>query len=109
VPPSFRDRYQDTPHELVEGEDEGLVTTPRALADLPKVINLTEALKRSLARDAEPEPKKAAAGKPTRAKDVPDRGHRAMLLPVSGGRGETDVAVAEPAASTPPKRRERAG
>jgi hypothetical protein len=27
------------------GEDEGLLATPRALADLPKVINLTEALK----------------------------------------------------------------
>jgi hypothetical protein len=68
-----------------------------------------EDLKRRLAQDAEPEPKKSAAGKPTRAKAVPDRRHRAMLLPASGGREKTDGAFAEPAASTAPKRRKSAG
>ena len=67
-----------------------------------------DALKRSLAQDAEPEPKKAAAGKPARAKAVADRRQSAMLLTISGGREEADAAVAEPAASTAPRRRKKA-
>jgi hypothetical protein len=97
-PASFRDRYQDALHELVEA-------TPRAIAEPPKVLNLMDALKRSLAQDAEAEPKKAALSKLTRAKPVSDRRQRALLLTISGGREETDAAVAEPAASTAPRRR----
>jgi hypothetical protein len=68
-----------------------------------------EALKRSLPQDAEAEQKKAAVGKPTCTKAVPDRRQRALLLPVSGGRGKTDAAGAEPTALTVPKRRQKAG
>ena len=50
-PASFRDRYQDALRELVEANTKGLATTPRAIAEPPKV----DVLKRSLARDAEPE------------------------------------------------------
>jgi len=67
-----------------------------------------ETLKRSLAQDAEPEPKKASASKPTRAKPVPERRPRALLLPVSGGREKKDEPVEEPTASTAPKRRKKA-
>jgi DNA end-binding protein Ku len=48
---SFRDRYQDALRELVEAKTKGLATTPRAIAEPAKVINLMEALKRSLAQD----------------------------------------------------------
>ena len=108
-PASFRDRYRDALRELVEAKTKGRATTPRTIAEPPKVINLMEALKRSLAQDAEPEPKNAAVSKPTRAKAVPDRRQRAMLLPVSGGREKPDAAVAEPVAPTAPKRRNKAG
>ena len=56
-PGELRDRYQSALCELVEAKTKGLATTPRAIAEPPKVINLMEALKRSVARGAEPEPK----------------------------------------------------
>ena len=108
-PASFRDLlYQDALRELVKTKTKGRATTPRTIAEPPKVINPMEALKRNLAQDAEPEPKKAA-GKAPRGKAVSDRRHRAMLPPVSGGREKTDGAFAEPAASTALKRRKKAG
>ena len=60
-PASFRDRHKEALRELVEAKTKGLATTPRAIAERPKVINLMDAMKRSLTPDAEPEPKKATA------------------------------------------------
>jgi hypothetical protein len=99
-PASLRDRYQDALRKLVEAKTKGLATTPRAFAEPPKVINLMEAFKRSLARDAEPQPKKSAVSKPKPAKAVLDRRQRALLLPVSGGREKTQVDASEPLASS---------
>jgi DNA end-binding protein Ku len=100
---SFRDRYQHALRELVEAKSKGLATSPRAIAEPPKVINLMEALKRRLARDAEPEPKEVAVSRPTRAKAVADRRQRAL----PGGRKKLDTAVVAPAAPTAPKRRKK--
>jgi len=65
-------------------------------------------LKRSLAQEAEPEPKKAAS-RLTCAKAGPDRGQRALLLPVPGGRGKTDTAGVEAKNSAAARRRKKAG
>ncbi len=56
-PASFRDRRQDALRELVEAKTAGLETMPLAIVEPPKVIDREEALKRSLAQDAEPQPK----------------------------------------------------
>jgi hypothetical protein len=54
--------------------------TPRAFADPPKVIDLMEALKRSLMdKGALPAPAKAQRAKPV------DRRQPQMLMPVGGG------------------------
>ena len=108
-PETFRDRYQDALRELVDAKTKGLEPTPREVAEPPKVINLMEALKRSLAQDAEAPKQAGAATKPARPKPVSDRRQAALLLPVAGGRKKREPTSAEPAAAAAPKGRKRAG
>ena len=118
-PATFRDRYQDALRELVDAKTKGLERAPREIAEPPKVINLMDALKRSLAKEteagpkeAEPkeaEPKETAASKTARSKPAPDRRQAALLLPVAGGRKKKEPAAAEPVAAPAAKGRRRAG
>jgi DNA end-binding protein Ku len=68
---TFRDRYRDALRELVEAKFKGMPFEQRPVAKPPKVINLREALKRSL---AEPRPEeRTEETKPARSRAGGDR------------------------------------
>jgi DNA end-binding protein Ku len=110
-PAEFHDHYQDALRALVESKLKGEVTAAsEAIDEPPKVINLMDALKRSLAREDTAGGRNApAVAAARRAKSAGDRRQPALLLPVSGGRdakSEPAAATATPAASK--RRRTRA-
>jgi DNA end-binding protein Ku len=92
-PADFRDRYQDALRELVESKAKGLPIAKKGAAEPPpKVIDLMDALKRSLAE--------GGAKAPTGKKAAPDRRQAHMLLPVDGGKtAQPAAAKSRPAAA----------
>jgi DNA end-binding protein Ku len=83
-PEQFEDRYEQALVDLINQKRNGLSTKAKAAPkSTGNVINLMDALKRSLAseKQATPAAEKAKGKKPKKAA----AGQREMLLPISGG------------------------
>jgi DNA end-binding protein Ku len=113
----FVDRYQKAVRELIDEKLEGRLAPEEPERKPAQVINLMDALKRSLAAEEKGEdasPRRAASravAEPEKPAKAASRGRKAaagsstqrnLLLPVDGGRGKTDkadkaAARAEPA------------
>jgi DNA end-binding protein Ku len=113
-PGQFRDHYQTAVRELIEKKLEGKLPEKTPERKPAQVINLMDALKRSLdaeekggaASRAEAEPakrKSATRGKKAAAQS----GQRSLLLPVEGGRSRPAQGKTHREAEAP-KRRKRA-
>jgi DNA end-binding protein Ku len=96
-PSKFRDRYQEALQELIQAKMKGVAVKPREVATPAPVVDLMAALKRSLAQ-VMPAAKVATPKK--RAKAVPDRRQRSLLLPVSGGRKKKEEPATVPATAS---------
>ena len=119
APGEFVDHYQAAVRELIDEKLEGKVSVKPAEHRPAQVIDLMEALKRSLAEE-KGSPATAARGATGRAsaaqpaargrKAATPNGQRSLLLPVEGGRDKAPRAASTAAAvpADAPKRRRKA-
>jgi len=77
-PSTFRDRYQEALRELIEAKMRGLPVKAKQAETPRPVLNLMDALKRSLAQETRESVKRP------RRKAAADRRQRNLFLPVSG-------------------------
>jgi DNA end-binding protein Ku len=97
-PEKFEDHYEAALAELINAKRNGKTVGPKPRPRGENVVDLTDALKKSIANDAQPvkgkKPRKAAAGQ------------KEMLLPISGkGAAKVDKKkVEKPAAARTRKR-----
>ena len=123
----FTDQYQVALRELIDEKLQGKLPPKQPERKPAQVINLMDALKRSLAHEEdEPErqsPKRAASRPASRAseekpepaktaarssrKTASPANQRSLLLPVQGGRGKTAAKREEAPAETPTATRRR--
>jgi len=107
-PEQFEDRYEQALIDLINQKRNGLSTTAKAAPKTTgNVINLMDALKRSLASEKQaPATKvteKAKGKKPKKA----SAGQREMLLPISGGGKRAAKETAKETVKEAPKKAEK--
>jgi len=126
-PGKFVDHYQAALRELIDEKLAGKLPAAAPERRPAQIINLMDALKRSLAEEqkaVEAAPRHATS-RPAGGEEAPARpasrarktaapsGQRSLLLPVEGGRGkaprsDTATSAPAPASAAAPKRRKRA-
>jgi DNA end-binding protein Ku len=106
-PEKFEDRYEEALTELINQKRNGITTAKPAPKSSGNVINLMDALKRSIAGERKSAPAKAASSEPAAKGKKPRKaaqGQREMLLPISGKRAKEEAAKQEPKKAGKPVR-----
>ena len=107
-PTLFVDRYEQAVLQLLEKKRQGMpAATVRPFVAPTTVVNLMDALRRSIAKDAKAigTPKKAATPKPKKGKErIPGQGE--LLLPIAGRKKQPET---ETKPATQPTSRRKSG
>ena len=109
-PEQFEDRYEQALIDLINQKRNGLSTKTKAAPKTTgNVINLMDALKRSLAGEKEAAPAAAKTQEKTKGKKPKKAvaGQREMLLPISGSGKRAAKETAKEAAKEAPKKAEK--
>ncbi|MGJ5207291.1 Ku protein [Bradyrhizobium sp. HKCCYLR20261] len=98
-PENFEDHYEAALVELINKKRNGVTITAKAAPkSTGNVINLMDALKRSLASEGDKAPAPATASAPKAKAKKPKKrveGQREMLLPISGKKAKDDAKKAD--------------
>ncbi|MGY4432806.1 non-homologous end joining protein Ku [Bradyrhizobium sp. F1.13.1] len=93
-PENFEDHYETELIELINQKRAGKPITPKDKPAATNVVNLMEALRRSVGQEAAP----AKVGKPTKKARKAGAGQKEMLMPITGKKPPKEAAAKKPAA-----------
>ncbi|MHC2576528.1 non-homologous end joining protein Ku [Bradyrhizobium diazoefficiens] len=97
-PEKFEDHYETALIDLINQKRAGKPIAPKSRPTATNVVDLMEALRRSVGKEAAP----AKAGKPTKNGRKASAGQKEMLMPIEGKKPK-EAATKKPAAK--PQRR----
>ncbi|MET4476682.1 Ku protein [Bradyrhizobium sp. F1.13.3] len=93
-PEKFEDHYETALIELINQKRAGKPITPKDKPSATNVVNLMEALRRSVGQEAAP----AKADKPAKKPRKAAAGQKEMLMPIAGKKPAKETATKKPAA-----------
>jgi DNA end-binding protein Ku len=97
-PDTFVDHYEDAVVEMLKSKQAGVkVSKQKAAAPASNVVNLMDALRKSVAAEKGAPAKKAKKGKPDELRRQPQ-----FKFPIEGGRAKQPKAAAAPKAGAAP-------
>jgi len=93
-PEKFEDHYETALIDLINKKRAGKPITPKSQPGATNVVDLMEALRRSVGREAAPE----KAAKPAKKAKKASAGQKEMLMPIEGKKPAKEAAAKKPAA-----------